>query len=298
LLSTEYCETVVALGIPEFVGVTCPTGTGSALVIGARYDEPYVVPTAERAYWHAIAHHFASGLRLREVVSRPIDAVFRVDEGSPVVEHLSPDAALPSHREALRAAAIRREESRRGRRSDHEAAWPALIAGRWTLIDRFEEHGRRYLLAVRNPAGPSGGPRLDQRETAVIDAVARGEANKSIAIDLGMSEATISRAVRTALRKLGIAIADLIAARNAFTAPISLRGAELDVIPLASAASWIEELTPGERASVGGVLRGHSTATIARGRGVSKRTVTNQLASAFEKLGVRSRRELILLLSR
>jgi DNA-binding CsgD family transcriptional regulator len=51
-------------------------------------------------------------------------------------------------------------------------------------------------------------------------------------------------------------------------------------------------LTPSEREVVAAVLRGVSNAALARARGVSLRTIANQLASAFSKLGVRSRSEL------
>jgi DNA-binding NarL/FixJ family response regulator len=51
-------------------------------------------------------------------------------------------------------------------------------------------------------------------------------------------------------------------------------------------------LSPGEQAVVELVLRGLSSAEIARVRGTSCRTVANQLATAYGKLGVKSRREL------
>jgi DNA-binding CsgD family transcriptional regulator len=51
-------------------------------------------------------------------------------------------------------------------------------------------------------------------------------------------------------------------------------------------------LSPGEQAVVELVLRGLSSTEIARVRGTSRRTVANQLATAYDKLGVKSRREL------
>jgi DNA-binding NarL/FixJ family response regulator len=51
-------------------------------------------------------------------------------------------------------------------------------------------------------------------------------------------------------------------------------------------------LSSAERAVAEAVLRGCSHAEIARERGSSPRTVANQLAGAFRKLGVRSRAEL------
>jgi DNA-binding CsgD family transcriptional regulator len=52
-------------------------------------------------------------------------------------------------------------------------------------------------------------------------------------------------------------------------------------------------LTPAESEVAALVLVGRSNADIARVRGASKRTVANQVASVFRKLGVRSRLELI-----
>ncbi len=52
-------------------------------------------------------------------------------------------------------------------------------------------------------------------------------------------------------------------------------------------------LTRAERAVVGRVIAGDSNVEIARRRGTSPRTVANQLATIFRKLGTRSRWELI-----
>jgi DNA-binding CsgD family transcriptional regulator len=58
-------------------------------------------------------------------------------------------------------------------------------------------------------------------------------------------------------------------------------------------------LSATERAVTDLVLRGLSTAEIAHRRRRSSRTIANQIASVFQKLGVRSRRELVsLFLSR
>jgi DNA-binding CsgD family transcriptional regulator len=53
-----------------------------------------------------------------------------------------------------------------------------------------------------------------------------------------------------------------------------------------------DHLTPAERQVVLAVLAGLSNAEVARLRGSSPRTVANQLATIFKKLGVRSRSEL------
>lgn len=55
----------------------------------------------------------------------------------------------------------------------------------------------------------------------------------------------------------------------------------------------LEELTPAERDVVAAVLRGRNNAEIAAERGCAYRTVANQLASVYRKLGVSSRHELL-----
>jgi DNA-binding CsgD family transcriptional regulator len=62
----------------------------------------------------------------------------------------------------------------------------------------------------------------------------------------------------------------------------------LPLCPLALPAG----LTPSERAVALLAARGASNAEIARARGTSARTVANQLAEVFRKLGVGSRSEL------
>jgi DNA-binding CsgD family transcriptional regulator len=57
-------------------------------------------------------------------------------------------------------------------------------------------------------------------------------------------------------------------------------------------SATLAALTAAERAVTKLVLSGKSNAEIARQRGTSPRTIANQLASLYRKLGVRSRREL------
>ena len=59
------------------------------------------------------------------------------------------------------------------------------------------------------------------------------------------------------------------------------------------AAPATASLTPAESAVLGELLGGASNAAIARARGVSARTVANQVAALLRKLGVGSRYELI-----
>jgi len=75
---------------------------------------------------------------------------------------------------------------------------------------------------------------------------------------------------------------------------IELDGRELAVItlPVRPPRSLADALTAAEREVVEAVQAGHSNASIARARGTSPRTIANQLASIYAKLGIVSRHEL------
>jgi DNA-binding NarL/FixJ family response regulator len=66
--------------------------------------------------------------------------------------------------------------------------------------------------------------------------------------------------------------------------------------PLAG-AKWADKLAPGELDVARQVVLGRSNADIAKARGTSVHTVTNQISVIFSKLGVTSRSELVALLS-
>ena len=88
--------------------------------------------------------------------------------------------------------------------------------------------------------------------------------------------------------------------------PRGLRSVELEVggeqlvvlsYPI-RATSSLRGLSGAEKEIVAGVLAGLSNASIARRRGTATRTVANQLAALYRKLGVGSRRELVALLGK
>jgi DNA-binding NarL/FixJ family response regulator len=76
---------------------------------------------------------------------------------------------------------------------------------------------------------------------------------------------------------------------------VTLRGdesARLAVVSFPISRAGLPELTSAEQAVVLLMLSGHDHAAIARIRRVSRRTIANQVASVFRKLGVHSRLEL------
>ena len=82
--------------------------------------------------------------------------------------------------------------------------WKGLIAGRWSLIERFDRGGRRYLVAHRNEPQARDPRALTPRERQVLAYTAAGDSLKITAYTLGLSTSSIFRHRKEAMRKLGI----------------------------------------------------------------------------------------------
>src|SRR5689334_16983584 len=78
------------------------------------------------------------------------------------------------------------------------AMWSALLEGRLTLVDWFDEDGRRVVVARRNEQTAQ---RLSAVERTVVTWVARGRAQKVVACELGLSAAAVSDALARAIGK-------------------------------------------------------------------------------------------------
>jgi DNA-binding CsgD family transcriptional regulator len=85
------------------------------------------------------------------------------------------------------------------------AVWRALLCGRWSVVDRFDDsHGRRFVLAHFVGGGtPRPWHRLSPRERTIVAAVAGGHSNAQIASQLSISVSTVAGHLRSARRKLG-----------------------------------------------------------------------------------------------
>jgi DNA-binding CsgD family transcriptional regulator len=196
-----------------------PNGFGDLLVLhiveGDRRGCLFAAPLSRSAaasrkeitLWSRVAAHlragYASSLRYGDDVETS-DAIL---EPSGRVLHASGSAKTPLGREALRHAALRAERARTSRaRRDPSSLdlWQELVAGRWTLIQRFDADGRRFLLARRNAAEVQRYVQLTAREQDITRRVLRGDSNKLIAHDLLVSEATISEHLKIALSKLNV----------------------------------------------------------------------------------------------
>jgi DNA-binding NarL/FixJ family response regulator len=259
-------------------------GSGLYLMFGSRCVREWF--PAQLHYFHELAQHLAVAWRIRKALT--------------VSEPAAPsDPPVASANEALRHVVLARDRLRNGHGSvGLQPLWPELLAGRWSLLDAFTTAGMRYLIAYKNPEGATLRA-LHDRERAVLELALAGHSGKWIAFELRLSESTVARTLRTALRRIGATdTAPLVGVHNAVFEPLDgvAPGVELAVARLMPATTSVG-LSDAERAVVTGILGGKRIAAIARERGTSPRTVSNQIASVYKKLGVSSRREVIALLT-
>ncbi|HET6374883.1 MAG TPA: hypothetical protein VFF88_02440, partial [Methylocella sp.] len=166
---------------PDIFSVFCQTGTGESAVFAAMLMKPRTPTALERKRWPQAAAHIGAGLRLRSKLREsspdelPIEAV--LDSEGRIHDAQGP-AIHKDTRENLRDTVLRIDRSRTSAgRSEPDAAldnWEALAGGRWSLVDRFDSDGRRYIVAVVNdPAHPD--PRgLTARERQVAELAGLG----------------------------------------------------------------------------------------------------------------------------
>jgi DNA-binding CsgD family transcriptional regulator len=151
--------------------------------------------------------HIAAAYRLRTALSGPPDgdAVLRPD-GS--VVHAERDARPKHARQRLRdyAVAVERARGRLRARAPEEAVelWTGLTAGMWSLVDRFDRDGKRYLIARKNTPDALPLFSLTPREAQVVGYAVLGHSNKSIAYALGISQSRVSATEHSAMLKLGV----------------------------------------------------------------------------------------------
>jgi DNA-binding CsgD family transcriptional regulator len=197
-----------------------PNGFGDLLVLhivnadrrGCLFAAPLGRSTAasrkEITLWSRVAAHLRAGYGSSLRHGDDVEASDAILEPSGRVLHASGFAKTPAARETLRQAALRAERARtsRARRDASRALdlWQELVAGRWTLIQRFDADGRRFLVARRNAGEVQSYVQLTPREQEITRRLLRGDSNKLIAHDLLVSESTISQHLENALSKLNV----------------------------------------------------------------------------------------------
>jgi DNA-binding CsgD family transcriptional regulator len=304
---------LVTKHVRDMLVITCLGGDGVGMCIGVLLKNPTPVSALERNRWSRIAAHLGAASRLRHLSHRlapeamPVEAV--LDPAGKVHHAEGPAARARDLRDRLREVIRRIERTRTSAgRSDADRAldnWEGLVHGRWSMVDRFDADGRRFIVAVKNdPACPD--PRgLTEIERQVAEWVGLGKSSTEIAYILGVSDAAVTNCTARAREKLGLGSrAELVAffAQNGFRRKLAETVVANQTFLVGSCPMLNEQamvgLTEAERSVVADLIAGSTNADIAHRRGVSERTVANQVQSAYRKLNVRSRAELVVRLQR
>ena len=282
------------------------TGEGRAmsLYVGFLSETP---PTPlERKRWPLMTSHLAAGLRLRSVArafsldSVSVEAIF--EPGGKEYD-LRERAKEHSARKALREAVGRIDGVRTSSgRTDPDGAlqkWEALVEGRWSLVERYDTDGRRFVVAIKNDPTHLDPRGLTRRERQVAEFVGLGHSSKEISYTFGISLSAVTNCTARVQMKLGLSS---LAELAGFFAPSGLRtklaevavnGEELLVgsYPLID-EKRVSALSETERVVLAHMMAGSTNQDIARRRRTSEYTVANQVQSIFRKLNVSSRSEL------
>ncbi len=165
---------------------------------------------SERAMYQMLSAHIKAGLRLRRRLQERTGAVDAPEDGAVLdasgrIVHA--DGEARDGTEELTEYARRIDHARSaksGRQEDALSVWQGLVQGRWSLVEKWDTDGKRFMLAHKNPEDVRDPRGLTPMETRVVGLAVRGYADKLIAYHLGLAEGTASSHLGSALRKLGI----------------------------------------------------------------------------------------------
>jgi len=201
-------------GCEDAFGCVVADPEGHGVVLSTNLARVTRLSEATRKRWTQLGAHVAAAARLRRRLSHAVAEPAIVHPSGRVV-HAEGEARGHSARERLRDAvrAVDAARSRKGRAQPDEslALWKGLVAGRWSLIERFDSDGRRYFVARRNDPEVTGPFALTRRERQVVAYAAMGHSLKLIAYELGLGVSTVSEHRSSAMRKLGVRSTDLAA---------------------------------------------------------------------------------------
>jgi DNA-binding CsgD family transcriptional regulator len=217
--------------------ITAMDPDGHGLHIMAPLPRVTKLSQAARKRLQMLAAHLSAGHRLRRALRarremRDAVAKSKLPHGADAV--LDPksfhaaeavgDAAEPAHAEVLKEKAVAIDRARGRLRKDDPAealaTWEALVQGRWSIVEWFDSDERRYVLAIPNPPHVLDPRGLSERERQVVGYAQLGESHGLIAYRLGLSRSTVTKALRSAMRKLGAKThAELVAKLRAAPTP-------------------------------------------------------------------------------
>jgi DNA-binding CsgD family transcriptional regulator len=192
-----------------------PSGKGCLLTVGFRERE-FAPDAKAAALFKRMASHLSAAYRCRRNLPSTNAGARTLDHYGARAEAILDDNGRFVHAEGPARAASAREKIRNAAtaiesvRAERSRGWPAvegwhpLTAARWTLVDNFEEGGRRYIVACENQIDAKGFGTLTHPERQIVDHAALGMTNKEIAYTLGVSHVTVRVLMARAAKRLGV----------------------------------------------------------------------------------------------
>lgn len=201
-------------------------------------------------------------------------------------------------------------------RAELSALWDELVSGSCKVEGWRHDPESWSVVISRHPAVLAASPPpLRSRDIEILEQALLCGIRKLVAVDVGLSCSSIAVIMQTGFQFMGLdclpshipglVVAAAHARRHSKGTPISagalarrreqLRQTISISRPDAALRDW---LAPAELAVVRLLVEGMSYAQIAVARHTSIRTVANQVASGFRRLGVSGRAELLCLLAR
>jgi len=202
--STPAYQTFKKLGFEDVLFLNGLDASGLGCFFTARLRKTSWLTAAKRRLLTRLAVHLGTGLRLHRRLESEARAVLTP---SGALVHAEGEAKDASARERLRRAVVAVERARGGMRRtglvDAVEQWKGLVSARWTLVDRFESDGRRYVVAKDNAPNAVSIEQLSVRERQVLAYARMGHTNKLIAYELGLAPSTVRVLIARAAHKLG-----------------------------------------------------------------------------------------------
>lgn len=290
-------------GIQDGFCMFAQDGRGGSVTLAAPSRGVLTPAPRVRGVWQRVGLHVVAGLRLRRLLAESSAPRAALLSPAGAIEDASGAVAESSEARRALVAGVRAMEQARlaNVRSSPDRAlelWRGLVAGQWSLVDHWEQDGRRYVAAYSNRLEPRDPRRLTATEEGVLRYLALGATNKEASYALGLSEKTISSCVTLILKKLGmksrVELAAMLDATRStrFDLPLGDESLAVVGVDLGLDGALAERLTSAERAIAERVGRGWSNARIAAERGVAASTVAKQLQAIYDKLGVENRSRL------
>jgi len=203
-------ERFAGTGMADTHHLTAFDGAGFCLTLGFLVREGVEIGSSRLA-WARAGMHFAAACRLQRAAERvlaelPSDGAVLHPDGRLVDADGKAQGRdqLALLRETVRQVDRARATAHREGSARALEVWRGLIDGTWSLLDRHDHDGRRYIIAVPNQASPRDPRGLSPQVAQVAALAAAGYSDKWIAYGLGLARSTVATHVQTALTKLGL----------------------------------------------------------------------------------------------